>query len=771
MKGQVVAIALIVASGIALLVMSLASHDALRETAEAYYERYRFAQVFASVKRAPAPLAERIAAVPGVQAAEVRISEQAVVDVPGFAEPVVAVLVSLPEAGQPVLNRLALDRGRWVASGRDDEVIVGAPFAESHGLGLGDEVAVIMRGHKRKMTIVGTALSPEFVYAIGPGALMPDDRRYGVFWVGRKTLEAAYDLEGAFNSVTLSLLRGVNPKDVVERLDLLLAPYGGIGAYARKDQISNWFLMNQLKELRSMAGILPTIFLAVAAFLTNMILARLIAIERSEIGLLKAFGYGNLEVGWHYAKMAIAMTLVGVLLGWGLGYWLGWYNTAVYAEIFHFPFLLFRPGPEPFAVAALVSLAASLAGAMIAVRRAVRLSPAEAMRPPAPPAFRRHGNRRRRGWLDQPSRMILRQILRWPLRSTATAAGVALAIAVTVTALHWLDAIDHMIDVGFFQAQRQDMTVGLAEAQGARVAMEMTKLPGVLAAEGSRAVAAVFRNGTRRHRGSIEGVAPGARLQLVYDVSGRVVRPPPDGLVLSKMLAEKLAVGVGDPVSVEILEGRRPRARLIVAEIYETYFGMPAHLDLASLNRLMREPGRVATLNLVVDRTREPDLFAALKDLPEVAVVALRRALVDRFNETMGQTLMVFVSFFIAFSCALSFGVVYNAARIALSERGRELATLRVLGFSRWEISYILLGEAGLLLALALPLGCGFGLALVWFITRAFETELYRVPPVIEASTFGIAAAVALAAAVVSGLLVRRRLDRLNLIEVLKTRE
>ncbi len=771
LSGQVVAIALIIASGVALLVMSLTSIEALRETADAYYERYAFAQVFADVKRAPAHLDRRIAAIPGVQFAEIRISELAVVDVPGFIEPVMAVLVSVPEDTQPVLNKLALSRGRWVAPGRADEVIVSTPFADSHNLRLGDRISVIMQGHKRAMTIVGTALSPEFVYAIGPGALMPDDQRYGVFWIGRQTLEAAYDLDGGFNNVTLSLSRGVNPKGVIEHLDLLLARYGGVGAYERKDQISNWFLMNELEQLRTMAGVLPTIFLAVAAFLTNMILARLIATERSEIGLLKAFGYSNLDVGWHYAKLAVAMSVLGVVLGWGLGYWLGWFNTTIYADLFHFPFLLFRPGPASFAIAGLISIAASLLGALLAVRQAVRLAPSEAMRPQAPPAFHHRGDGATRGWLDQPTRMIIRQILRWPFRAATTVTGVALAVAVMLTALNWLDAIDQMINVNFFEAQRQDMTIGLVEPQGDRVIAEIANLPGVLTSEGGRGVSVILRNGARRHRGSIEGVAPDARLQRVYDVSGRVVRPATDGLVLSTTLADKLDVGVGDHVQVEVLEGRRPQHSVPVTAVFETYFGTPAYMDLAALNRLMREPGRVGILTLLIDRQQESALFAELKNMPTVAAVAVRRAIVDRFNETMARTLVIFVTFFIAFSTTLSMGVAYNATRIALSERARDLATLRVLGFSRWEISYILLGETALLVLAALPIGCVLGYALAWFITSSMQTELFRVPLVIHPSTYGVAVAVTLVSALLSGLLVRRRLDHLDLIEVLKTRE
>jgi len=773
LRGQMLAIALIVASGVGVLIMSLSSHEALQETAEAYYERYRFAQVFAEVKRAPRSLEAKIANLPGVQAVETRIAEFAVVDVEGFEEPIIGQFVSVPESGQPLLNRLALRSGRWIAPERVDEVIVNEPFAEAHGLIPGDSFQAVLRGNKRTLTVVGTALSPEFVYAIGPGALMPDAERFGVFWMGREALAAAYDLEDSFNDAALSLLRGTEPTAVIERLDTLLEDYGGVGAYARKDQISNWFIMSELEQMRNMSRILPSVFLAVAAFLTNMVLGRLIAIERTEIGLLKAFGYSNLDVGWHYAKLVMAMAGLGVLLGWVLGYGLGQINTQIYADQYRFPFLLYRPGPGSFAIAAAVSMAAALLGAVGGVRGAVSLAPAEAMRPPAPPSFQRGAMARSRAAaaLDQPTRMIFRQILRWPLRAFMTASGIAMAVAVMISILQWFDSIDHMVHVNFFVSQHQDATIGLVEAEHESVARELANLPGVLAVEPQRIVTAVFRAGSRMHRGSLTGIVPDAQLQPVYDTSGEVVDLPPSGLVLSSMLAEKLRVAPGDQIWVEVLEGRRPTLQFPVAAVFETYLGMPAYIDKEALNRRLLEPRRTQFLGLLIDEAEQSALFAELKDLPEVSAVMMRRAAVDTFHETLARTLMIFVSFFSVFSCTLAFGVVYNTARIALSERGRELATLRVLGFTRWEISYILLGEVGLTVFLGLPLGCLAGFGLTWLITSAFETELYRVPLVIDPSTFGMAVVVVLLAAVVSGLLVRERLDGLDLIAVLKTRE
>lgn len=773
LRGQALAVAMVVASGVAVLVMSLTTVEALEETSQAYYERYRFAHIFADLKRAPERLAHRIAAIPGVQAVQTRISHLAILDIEGFAEPVIGRVLSIPESGEPTLNHLALRAGRFVAPGRPDEVVISEPFADAHGLGPGDTLKAILNGNKRTLRVVGVALSPEFVYALGPGSLMPDDQRFGILWMGRKALEAAFDLDGAFNDVSLALLRGTPRQPVIEALDQLLARHGGIGAVARKDQISNWFLMSEIAQLRSLSGMLPVIFLGVAAFLTNMVLARLIATERSEIGLIKAFGYSDTHVAWHYTKMALAMAGMGVIFGWIVGAWLGHVGTVLYAEIYRFPLLVFHPGPKAFVVGALVSILAALAGTLGSVRQAAALPPAEAVRPPAPPVYTRGGlsGSAAAKWIDQPTRIVLRQILRWPLRSAFTVIGISLSVGVLIMAMQWMDAIEHMAYTYFVDTQRQDLTVGLAEAQSSTTVYELLRMPGVLEAERMRIVSADLTAGRRSHRGQLEGRLPDAQLNLVYDVSGRTVREPPDGLILSTKLAEKLQVGVGDTVHVEVLTRSRPVRDIPVVGLVETYIGISAYIHLAALDRMLRERPSVEYLNLLVDKPELPALFRELKNSPEVSSVMVTAAARNTFYDTLGDTIMVWVRFFVGFACTLAFGVVYNSARIALSERGRELATLRVLGFRRSEISYILLGEVGLLVFAGVALGCLVGRGLAELMSQTFETELYRVPPIIDPPTYGWSVLIALAAAVLSAAVVQRRLGRLDLVAVLKTRE
>ncbi len=636
-----------------------------------------------------------------------------------------------------------------------------------------NQLRAILNGRWRELTVVGIALSPEYVYTIGPGALIPDNQRFGIVWMGEEALQAAFDLEGAFNDLSVGLMPGTDPEPVITALDDLLERYGGHGAYARADQQSNWFLMNEIKQLRTMSLILPVTFLAVAAFLTNVLLGRMITVERGEIGLLKAFGYQNAAIGWHYVKFALVIAAAGISLGWLAGYVFGQTSTEVYAAFFRFPFLLYQPGARVFLVAALASVAAALCGALGAVRNAVRLPPAEAMRPPAPPLFRRSrlGRLPITRWLDQPTRILLRQLARWPGRSLITSFGIGMAVAVLVSSIHWLDALDQLADVYFEQAQRQDLTVGFGPAEDAAIERSLATLPGVITTEPMRSVATRMRFRAREERQTLMGVPARQELFRVHDAETGALQLPPDGMVLSTQLAGMLQAAIGDVITVEVLEGRRPTLELPVVGLFETYIGAPAYMEIDALNRALGDGGALNSVHLRVDPLLERDLYAALRETPRISSVMLKAAALRGYHETLADTIQIFISFFAVFACALAIGVTYNAARIALAERGWELATMEVLGYSHAEISYLLLGEIAALTLAAFPLGCAVGylLALVWH--SAFVTELFRVPFAILPATYGVSILITVAATVLAALLVRRRLDHLDLIAVLKTRE
>ncbi|MBT8141538.1 MAG: ABC transporter permease [Gammaproteobacteria bacterium] len=774
LRGQVLAIGLVIAAGVATLLMSLSTLEALDKTCNAYYERYHFADVFVNLKRAPQSLERKISAIPGVRNVENRIVSYVTVEIPEFNEPVMAQIVSVPETGQPVLNQLSMRQGGWLEPGQKDQVILNEPFADAHDLHPGDTFVAILNGKRRRLSVAGVALSPEFIYSIGPGALMPDDLRYGVMWMGQKELSAAFDLQDSFNSLSLGIMHGVNPKDVIKKLDLLIEPYGGVGAIPRADQISNWFVTNEIEQLKTMSLILPAIFLAVAAFLTNMVLARLLANERSYIGLMKAFGYRDIEVTWHYAKLVLGICAVGIAVGSILGAWFGFVNTEMYAEAFRFPILIYQLSPKAVLIASLLSCAAALAGAMLSLQRVASLPPAQAMLPPAPPAYRSAGLLKTRfgEWLDQPTRIIARNISRTPFRSALTVVGLASSIGLLIMTLQWTDSINYIAERQFYDAQRQDIMVGLAETKDKRVLHEFAHMPGVLAVEPMHIVSADFSNGAITHRGGIQGIPGNAQLQPIYDdASHSVIPPPAEGLVLGSYLAQKLQVRPGDYIEVDVLEGRRPHLTIPVVATFETNLAMPAYMNLASLNRILLSDFSIEYVSLLIDKSQQQELFNLLRETPAASSVMLKQAAIDAFYDTLAEHMMVFIGMFTSLAVILGFGVAYNSARIALSERGRELATLRVLGFRRTEVSYILLGELSVLMILALPVGAVMGIGLCRIMANAFATELFRVPMVLTSATYAKAMIICIVATIFSALIVRHRVEHLNMIKVLKTRE
>lgn len=773
MRGQVLATALLVAGGVAVLVMSQGTLLSLQETRNAYYERYRFADVFASLKRAPDSLAAKIKEIPGVKWVETRIVEGVTLDLPSIPEPASATVVAISPTARPTLNGLVVRQGRWIEPGHPSEVLISESFAEENGFSPGDTFRALINGHRRTLKIVGIALSPEYIYSLGPGFLVPDNRRFGIIWMSRPALEAAFDLDSAFNDVTISLVRNASVETVIEHLDKLLAPYGGAGAYPRADQVSHEFLQGELDQLLAIGRIIPPIFLAVAAFLLHVLATRVVETEREQIGILKAFGYTEVAVGWHYLKFVLAMTLIGVAGGSVIGILFGRSMTELYAEFYRFPFLYFRLSPGVFVTATVVSMGAGVFGALSAVRRAVKLAPAVAMQAAAPVIYDRGGLESLSiiRSLSQPSRMIFRHIVRWPIRAAITSLGLSMSVALLISTLFFFDATERMIETFFFQSRHQDATIRFAEAKDPAIVNEVARLPGVVMAEGARAVSARLRFGSRSKRTGISALNPDATLVEVFDSDLQPVYAPGFGILLTSQLAKNLKARAGDRITVEVLEGKRPIIEVPVVGIVEDYIGSLAYMRKDVLDRLMREGPRVSSVDVRIDMGKSDAFYRGLKETPAVAGVTLWRVAVQGFRDTMAETMYIIISFYIGFGSAIAFGVAYNSARIALSERGRELATLRVIGFTRFEVSYILLGEIALLMLPSLPLGCLIGYGLASVMVENMSSDLFRIPLVIESSTYAMACIAVIVATILSGLLVRRRIDELDLIAVLKTRE
>ena len=772
-KGQAIAIIFVIAAGIALLVMSRGMVISLDETMRAYYDQYRFADVFVPVKRAPNHLLDNIRALDGVSDVEGRINGGGLVDLPNVEAPISARLVSLKPDAAGMINGAHLAEGRMITAAQADEILLLKPFADAHGLKPGDAIAVTMNGVKHKFTIAGLALSPEFIYAIPPGEFVIDAGRYAIMWVGEEAMEAAYDLDGAFNEAVLILSRGAGEKRLLDTLDNLLAPYGATGAYARADQISNKYLVEELKQLDTMGRLMTPIFLGVSIFLLNIVITRLVQTEREQIGLLKAFGYADRDVGAHYFKFALMIGVGGAIVGWGGGVYLGRLISGIYQYYFHFPFLVFSPEFRMLGVSFAISIAAAALGAFVAVRAAIKLLPAVAMRPPAPPKFDHGGvfGQTIESLLDQPSRMILRRIARQPARAALTVFGIGAAMGLSVMMQFNVSATDYMLDVSFNVVDRSDVLVTFTEPLSEKALLELSSIGGVSFAEPFRSAPVLFSNKRIEHLGGINGLAANPVLNRAVDDKLRTVQISGDGVVLSRQLADILKISVGELLAIEVRQGRRPQLELPVTGIVESLIGTPAYMTMEALNRQLKEPNRVSGAYLKVDPLRRTEVYNELKSIPSIAGVSLRREAYNSFKEMIDEGPGTFRTIMTFFSIVIAAGVVYNSARIAYIERERDLASLRVLGFTKMETGYVLLGELSILAILALPIGSIIGYLLWSYLAGALSTDLYQIPVIYKESGLGIAALIILLSTVVSGAFVQRDVAKLDIASALKTGE
>jgi putative ABC transport system permease protein len=771
LKTQVLSIALVIACGIGAFIGSFSTYSSLLWSRDHYYDTARFPHVFASATRAPASLAGKLRAIPGAAEVETRVVRDAQLSIEGVGPPMVARLIGIDFARPPGMNRLTLRAGRWPGAA-PGEVAVNQRFFDARGLALGDTVRVLMNGRLERLAVVGTVLTPEYIYPTR-GTGMPDDEWFAIVWIDARALMAAFDMDGAFNSVLVRLAHGASMGDTIAAIDRVLEPYGGLGAVGREDQMSHKILSQEIQQQRVFGIVLPAIFLGVAAFILNVVLHRQVNAQRGEIAALKALGYGDRRIAGHYLSFASVIVALGAALGIALGIWLGRALTGLYTEFFHFPAFHYALPAWMVLSGTAVSLAAAFAGTLAAIRGVIRLRAAEALRPPAPAEFRallveRLGYPR---LLTPAQRMVMRHLERKPGRALVTVAGIAGSLAILIGGTFWSDSIEWFMQVQFDYVQRGDVQVIFAEAVPRSVRRDLARLPGVSEVEVMRAIPARLEAGHRSYRTAVTGVDDDGTLLRILDAQLRRAQPTPGGVLLTGRLAARLGVEPGDTLHVAFLSGKRVQAEVRVAATVDEMAGMNAWMRAPELNRLAGEGDVVSAAQLLVDPAAQKALLERLKEVPKAAVVIVNSALVDTFRETNARNVLFFTAVLTVFAAVIAVGVVYNSARIQLAERSWELASLRVMGFTRREVSVLLLAELAIEVAVAIPLGLLAGYGLAALLVALMPHEVLEFPLLILPSSYLYAAAIVAAAAAGSALVVRNRIDRLDLVAVLKTRE
>lgn len=774
--GQSLAVVMVVLCGTACYICIASAYRNLVLTRDTYYAQYRFADFEIHLERAPVTAAAKLAAIPNVRRVRGRIVQDVKVDVPGERESRIGRLISMPDVREPVLNDICLRGGRYFSEGAQNEVILSERFAANNGLALGDHIEVSIESRRYPLRIVGLALSPEYVYMIrNVQELVPSFERFGILWVPQAFAETALDMREACNNVVGVVDEIAALDGVLERAEELLEPYGVFAKTRREDQISNRFLSDEIKGLGVSARIVPAIFQGVAALILLVLLNRMVRTERTQIGLLKAYGYSNLQVAVHYLQFALVLAVLGSAGAFGVGHWLAYEMIQMYVQFYQFPLLESRVYPDVLTRSIGIAMAFAVLGALSAAIRAARIHPAESMRPEVP----RYAHRvwlerftrlwRRLGFLGK---MICRNISRNAFRAGINAFGVMVSAAILIVGFFTIDALRYGLRVQFYEMQRQDLKVSFQLEQGKQTYYDVLRFDHVRDAEPVLEYPFEIRNGWRKKDIIVTGLPRDADMQRLLDADGARIDVGEDGLSIDEHLAESLGIAIGDRVALKPLMGRVTKEReVVVRRIYRQFLGIGAYMNLDALSRLLDEPFVMNAALLRTEPGREADVNVALRDVAAVASIVSRDRAYQAVLDTLAQSMKVMNVMLVLFAGVIAFAVIYNVTSVSLAERQRELASLRVIGLTVSEVGRIMYVENFVLGALGLIAGFPCGLALCRLLIRAYDSDLYRLPFHIEPRTLVITTVLTIAFIITANLAVSVKVRRLDLVEVLKERE
>lgn len=772
-----VAITSIIAVGVMCFVYMRSAYFNLNTAKSRYYNQCRMADFWLEMKKAPLAELDAVANLPGVLEIRPRIQFFATVDLERSPAPLNGLVLSLPDRQKPIINDLILKRGGYFTDRRDNEVIVNEAFAKKHGVYPGQWIHLLLNNRRQELYVVGTAISCEFVYLVGPGNITPDPEHFGVFYLKRTYAEEIFDFDGAANQIVGLLAPNVRdkPDDTLRRIETMLAPYGVFTSITRNNQTSNRFLSDEIKGLGVFATIMPVIFLAVAALVLNVLMVRLIEQQRTIVGTFKAIGYSDAQIFAHFTKFGIAMGLLGGLLGLLLGYGMAELVTSLYKMFYEFPDLQNQVYPGLYAAGLLVSMSCALVGSVHGARTALKLKPAEAMRP-RPPAkggaiWLEHigplWKRLSFGW-----RLVLRNIFRNRLRTMVGVFAAAMGAALLVCGFMLANAIDYLIDFQFQLIMRADMDLAFEDERGRDALLEVRDLTGVDHAEPTLEVSCTFINGSHRHRAGITGLSRNARLTTPRNRQGTRVRVPSSGLLMSRKLAEILHTGAGQTVTVLPVKGRREPIQVPIVAIVDSFVGLGVYADLEYLSRLVGEEFAVTGTQIQIDPRPEAreQLYRELKNLPSLRAVNARADVVKNLQLVV-DTQRIFIGFLVVFAGVIFFSSLLNMSLISLAERRREVATFRVLGYTDWQVGGLFLRESMVVNFLGTLLGLPLGYGLSYSMTIVYDTEMFRFPLVSPPRVWIYAIALAFVFAMAAHAMVQRNVSKLDWLEASKTKE
>jgi len=776
--GVLLTIVAIIAVGTGSFIGFGSAKRILTASQAAYYREYRFADFWVDVKKAPLSAIERIADLPGIAAIETRIAFDVIVDLPGVVEPLTGRLLSAPERGfERTINGICLIQGSGFSTDRNEEVILSEAFAQAHGLEPGDRIELILNRKRESFVIVGTAISPEYVYMVrGQGDFVPDPEHFGILYIKEDYARDVLDFQDACNQVVGRLVPGAEAdvEVLLARIDQMLDPYGVLSSTPRARQASHRFLSDEIEGLTITAAFMPAIFLLVAALVLNVLMSRLAERQRAIVGTLKALGYSDRAVLVHFLSFGVVVGLAGGLAGDGLGELTSKGLVEMYKSFFQFPRFVYRAYPDLLLIGMAISVCFAVAGTAKGAWSVLRLQPAEAMRQRPPERggaiflerftllWRQFGFR---------THIALRSLVRNRIRTASAIISSALSTAIILTSLCMWDSMKFLVAFQFDRVLHSDVDIGMRDEKSVAALFEGRDLPGVDYAEPALGLRCDLRHGRHARRLSITGFEPGHRLTTPVQSNLQPVEIPPDGLVMTNKLAEILGAKVGDRLSLTPVRGRRETVPVRLASTVDGFLGLECYADLRYLSRIVGEDQAVNSVQLAVNPVGRDDLFRSIKELPNAQGINVVENARKSIESTFVATMLAMIGMIVIFAGVIAFGSTLNNSLVEIGDRLRDVSTFRVLGYGPGQIAGIFFRQNLITFLLGLVLAFPIGYWMMVGLASAYDSELFRMPVIIHTGTVLWTAAIALGFVLIVQWFVYRRIKKLDWLEGIKVKE
>lgn len=766
-KGQFISVTTIVAVALCIYVLFSITSVNINNAVDQYYSDTSINDLVIELMRIPQAAVDDLKSIDGISDAQGRVSVDVPLQVTDKDEKVNIRVVSLPKNGG-VINKLYTIKGNKAELG-EDNVIVLEQFANARNINIDEVITPYINGRTYNLKVSGVAASSEYIYLMeNEQSLLPALDKFGVVYVTESFAQSVFGYRGSYNEVLIKLREQKNIEDIIDIVEKRLDKYGLKRITKLEDQLSNNVLTQKVDGIQMMSSILPVMFLMVAAIIISIMLSRIVSNDRMAIGVLKALGYSNFNILFHYTKYALSIGLAGSVTGIAGGVLLSKPMSEVFVSYFNIPLSGIKLQHSYIVNAILLTSLFCIGSGLFGARGVIKIMPADSMRPEAPKSGKRILMERITFlWRHIPFswKMVIRNILRNKRRFSFLVLGLALAYGINVVPLYMMNTMVSMFELQFGEYQKMDYTINFVRPLHEGVITDLSHLIKSGRIEPRLEYPFELVNGWRKNTVGIIGVPQQTAFYKFVDKDSNVVKLPNNGIFITEAVAKSLNVKEGETIIVKSFLPGKEDVSLQVAGIVKQYLGANAYMNIEEMRALLLERQMITGVSVA----SKDNLKEKLKDVRNISTVSSVGDMKQSFVEYL-DTMNLAIGLYMLFGGILGFALIYNATIISISERKMEFASLRIMGFEKKDV-YGMISKENLIMALiAIIVGVPLGLGMINGMADSFSSEMITFPVIFSPKFFIQAAAATIIFAIVAQLATLRKIYNLNFIDALKSR-